>query len=332
MTSFISYAQNFEDVALFRALGSIERGFYIDIGAFHPQQHSVTKAFYDRGWSGINVEPNPTRHDQIQDARPRDTTLRVAISSAPGTLQLTIFENDALSTTSAETIETHGSNHEVVNVVEVTAMTLESLWDEHVPAGTDVHFLKLDIEGSERDVIKHFDWKTYRPWIVVVESTKPETDIDISAEWEQSLLDGGFLFAHNDRLNRFYVAQEHEELASALALPPSLHDRILPAETAALRLRVHELTVADSNAAALRTRVEELTEVRAEAEAQIRELHTALAEQSQRITRAELSALEAQQLYRDVLESTSWRITRPLRAISRFARGRLRPPAPPTQL
>jgi hypothetical protein len=255
----------------------------------------------------------------------------VAISTAPGTIQLTIFENDALSTTSAETIEMHGSNHEVVNVVDVTAMTLESLWDEYVPSGTDVHFLKLDMEGGERDVIRSFDWSRYRPWVVVVESTKPETEIDISAEWEQSLLDGGFLLAYNDRLNRFYVASEHLSLVAALALPPSLHDRLVPAETVALRARVHELTGFGAETAALRSRINDLTAVQSEAAAQIEQLHSALGEQSQRIARAELSALEAQQLYQDVLASTSWRITSPLRAISRFARGRSRPPAPPAQ-
>jgi hypothetical protein len=29
----VSYAQNFEDVILWRALGAIERGVYIDVGA-----------------------------------------------------------------------------------------------------------------------------------------------------------------------------------------------------------------------------------------------------------------------------------------------------------
>lgn len=53
----VSYAQNFEDVMLWRALGHIENGFYVDIGAQHPTIDSVSKAFYERGWSGINVEP-----------------------------------------------------------------------------------------------------------------------------------------------------------------------------------------------------------------------------------------------------------------------------------
>lgn len=55
--TFISYAQNLEDVILFRALKGVEQGFYIDAGAQDPEIDSVTKAFYERGWRGINIEP-----------------------------------------------------------------------------------------------------------------------------------------------------------------------------------------------------------------------------------------------------------------------------------
>ena len=59
---FISYAQNNEDVLLWRALGHVRDGFYIDVGANDPVEHSVTKAFYDAGWRGISIEPLPAFH------------------------------------------------------------------------------------------------------------------------------------------------------------------------------------------------------------------------------------------------------------------------------
>lgn len=54
-----TYAQNFEDVLLWRALRHVPEGRYVDVGAGHPELHSVTKLFYDAGWSGINIEPVP---------------------------------------------------------------------------------------------------------------------------------------------------------------------------------------------------------------------------------------------------------------------------------
>ncbi len=44
--TFISFAQNAEDVMLWRALGHVRAGFYIDVGAQDPELDSVTHAFY----------------------------------------------------------------------------------------------------------------------------------------------------------------------------------------------------------------------------------------------------------------------------------------------
>ena len=59
----ITYAQNFEDVMLERALKSVSAGTYIDVGAWHPEFDSVTRHFYERGWSGINIEPVPAHYE-----------------------------------------------------------------------------------------------------------------------------------------------------------------------------------------------------------------------------------------------------------------------------
>jgi len=53
--TFISYAQNFEDVMLWRALGHVSAGRYIDVGAQDPVVDSVSKAFYEHGWRRIHV-------------------------------------------------------------------------------------------------------------------------------------------------------------------------------------------------------------------------------------------------------------------------------------
>jgi hypothetical protein len=50
--SFVSYAQNFEDVVLWPALKHVQNDFYIDIGAQHPVVNFISKAFYEN----IDVE------------------------------------------------------------------------------------------------------------------------------------------------------------------------------------------------------------------------------------------------------------------------------------
>ena len=67
--TFVSYAQNHEDVLLFRALGHVRNGVYVDVGASHPEEDSVTKAFSDRGWTGVNIEPSPETFALLDRAR-----------------------------------------------------------------------------------------------------------------------------------------------------------------------------------------------------------------------------------------------------------------------
>jgi len=92
--TFISYAQNNEDVLLWRALGHIKNGYYIDVGANDPVEHSVTKSFYDAGWSGISVEPLPKYHQAFLEQRPRDTNLAIAAGAVDG--ELTLYDVPAV--------------------------------------------------------------------------------------------------------------------------------------------------------------------------------------------------------------------------------------------
>lgn len=61
----ISYAQNGEDVILNRLFPPEYKGFYVDAGAAHPDVHSVTRHFYERGWRGINIEPLQNFYDLV---------------------------------------------------------------------------------------------------------------------------------------------------------------------------------------------------------------------------------------------------------------------------
>ena len=75
----VSYSQNREDILLARALPG-RTGFYIDVGAADPIEFSVTKLFYDRGWSGVNVEPQADYYRKLVADRPRDTNLQLVVS------------------------------------------------------------------------------------------------------------------------------------------------------------------------------------------------------------------------------------------------------------
>jgi FkbM family methyltransferase len=221
--TMISYAQNFEDVMLMRALRHVRNGFYVDVGAQHPINGSVTKAFHERGWQGINIEPVQRWFEMVCADRPGDVNLAVPICEKPGIVELFDVEDTGLSTLRGDYAGEHEASGRHVEIRRLKAHRLSSVFRAYAPR--DVHFLKIDVEGMEASVVRSLDLGRYRPWIIVVEATKPNSPEPSFAEWEPILLDSGYTMVYDDGLNRFYVAGEHAELAKSFDRPPNFFDR-----------------------------------------------------------------------------------------------------------
>ena len=219
-----SYAQNFEDVMLWRALRGVDRGFYIDVGAWSPDNHSVTRLFYERGWRGLNIEANPAMLEAFDLRRPHDHNLGIAVSDRDGEAEMQVIGDTGLSTLEPAIARKAEESGFDAACVTVPMRTLAAIWDEFVPAGQTVHFLKVDVEGHEAPVIRGADWARHRPWVVVVEATVPMSQEPNHAAWEPHLVGAGYAFVWFDGLNRFYVADEHPELAAAFDAPPNVFD------------------------------------------------------------------------------------------------------------
>jgi FkbM family methyltransferase len=238
---FVTYAQNFEDLMLYRALRDVTSGFYIDVGANLPHAESVTKAFYDRGWHGINVEPTQATYEALVDARPRDTNLPIALWNEPGERTLfLVAETEAFATLNPHWAQVHRDAGRTVTEARIATDTLASICERHVGA-SDIHFLKVDVEGGELEVFQGGDFTQWRPWIVLGEAHGPDFFANKYQPWEDLLLGEGYVFAYTDGLNRFYIASERaEDLRSAFAVPPNVYDNwIRGSEVAALARAEH---------------------------------------------------------------------------------------------
>ena len=329
--TIISYAQNYEDVMLWRALKHVEKGFYIDVGAWSPDIDSVTKFFYQNNWSGINVEPNPEFHGQYASRRSRDVNLRMAVGDKEGCIVINFMTNPGLSTAIDEFAKQHESAGWSSTRQEVQLTTLSVICKEHIKPDQPIHFLKVDVEGLELAVLRGNDWTVYRPWIVVVEATLPMSQIESYEDWEPILLNGGYVFAYADGLNRFYVAGEHTELMGAFKYPPNVFDGFLlssqleavskfeQAESKAQQAE-SKAQQAESKAqqaefkaqqAEFKAQQAEFKAQQAESKAQQAESKAQQAES--RAQQAEVVITEQARRLVAIYSSKSWRITAPLR-------------------
>ncbi|WEN14950.1 FkbM family methyltransferase [Rhodanobacter sp. AS-Z3] len=237
--SFVSYAQNYEDVMVARALRGIRHGFYIDVGAQDPVDDSVTKAFYEMGWRGINIEPVTHWFQRLVVDRPHDINLQLAVSDRPGRLHLFEVIDSGLSTTDPEFARRHVQAGHQIRESDVECVTLDNICK--TCRVTEVHFLKIDCEGGEAATLRGFSLEELRPWIILLEATEPNSQKPAYMEWEPLLTGRGYHFVYEDGLNRFYVADEHVELDEAFSYPPNVFDYFVRASEMKAR---NELDVA----------------------------------------------------------------------------------------
>jgi len=221
--AFVSYAQNLEDVMLWRALRHVENGFYIDVGAADPTECSVTRAFYDRGWRGINIEPSEQYFTKLAEFRTRDVNLQVAIGETEGSHPFFVVPRTGLSTLCPDVAMQNMKAGWPVHETRVRTMTLAAVCRTHAPP--EFHLLKIDVEGAEQRVLAGADFDSFRPWIVLVEATRPLSQEAAHESWEPILNGSGYRYVWFDGLNRFYLAAErYDELHQHFCTPPNIFD------------------------------------------------------------------------------------------------------------
>lgn len=205
----VSYAQYKEDVILDALLNTKKKGFYIDVGANYPVIDSVTKRFYDRGWTGINIEPIKGLYSQLKQDRPRDINLLCGLGREKGKAVLREYIDVPGHSTFSQA-EKRGHGGHKYKDYEVPIETLSSVIHKHA-AGKNIDFIKIDVEGFEHEVVSGNDWGKNRPVVICIESNHKAED------WSKILIDSGYILAISDGLNDYYVAIEHKSIMEGLA-------------------------------------------------------------------------------------------------------------------
>jgi FkbM family methyltransferase len=271
-----SYAQNYEDVRLWRAFRDIERGRYLDIGTQDPTHDSVSRFFYDRGWRGVHVEPTPHYAAAMRDARPDEKVIEAAVSCSPMPLVFFEIPNTGLSTGVPEIAKFHEEAGWSHREILVPTISLASLLDY---MGQDtIHWLKIDVEGMEADVLMSWGDHPARPAALVIEATRPNTQEPTHEAWQDMVTGRGYREALFDGLSRYFIHETEAHRAKDLALSPNVFDGFQVLRThfstqhlasESERLLADQRSEAEAEAQAYSEQMAETTAAAADASAQL---------------------------------------------------------------
>lgn len=173
-----SYSQQGEDLIIDQLLINKEgetgfcgeTGFYVDVGAHDPTRFSNTKRFYDKGWSGINIDPNPVLIRKFETQRKRDRNLALGIGIKEGALAFYEFFPSTISTISSkEAVSYKRTGFKLISKNKVPVRTLRSVLKEY-SKGKKIDFLSIDTEGTDLEVLQSNDWNNFKPKVICVET------------------------------------------------------------------------------------------------------------------------------------------------------------------
>ncbi len=166
-----TFAQCGEDIIvafIFYSL-KIDKPTYFDIGTNHPIHLNNTYYFYNKGSSGICIEPDPDLFPAIKRTRGKDICLNAGIGIGEETeANFYVMSTNTLNTFCQETALRYASygKQQIKKVIPISLITISEISKKYfVP-----DFISLDVEGYELSILKSIDFNILRPKVFCIET------------------------------------------------------------------------------------------------------------------------------------------------------------------
>ena len=165
-----TYSEWGEDLFILKHFKKLNKGFYIDVGAYHPFFLSNTQLLFKKKWEGINIDINPTSIEIFNNARPNDYNINAAVSNRNKKYINYYTKNiiNLLSTTIIDAAKMSFLNNSF-NIRKAKCCSLNNIISKTKFKNRRIDFLNIDTEKSEVDVLKSLNFGKHKPKLICVE-------------------------------------------------------------------------------------------------------------------------------------------------------------------
>ena len=144
---------------------------YLDLGANHARELSNTYYFYEKGAKGVLVEANPELIPELKLMRSRDLVLNYCVSAnTDDEIDFYILNGDGLSSADYSSVEEALRVNQVLKIEKTTkvkCITIKRILEDYVKVPPTI--LNVDIEGTEMEVLRSYDFERFRPTLICIE-------------------------------------------------------------------------------------------------------------------------------------------------------------------
>ena len=175
----VSYGQFGEDLFLTLLFGYEKtNGVYVDVGCFEPIFYSNTYIFYERGWRGVAIDPNPSLKSRWARRRPGDTFVNCAIAKSHETMTYLQHEEQPARNRVVHESEMHDPAQYKASACE--AAPLSEILSQHLRAPR-IDLMNIDCEGRDLEVLETHDFAKHRPSVIAIEDRDISLETPVSA-------------------------------------------------------------------------------------------------------------------------------------------------------
>jgi FkbM family methyltransferase len=166
-----SYSASGADCIVQSILRDVKSGTYIDIGANHPKLDNNTYYFYEKGWSGLAVDPNMDFDVMWKHERPLDKFEPVVVSLEEGVFNYYKFPDSTLNGIDETQMTRYSKRFPIEEIVVEKRLgkTLDNLRSLYL-AKKEIHFLSIDVEGAELDILSGANLRAWKPGVILIET------------------------------------------------------------------------------------------------------------------------------------------------------------------
>ena len=162
------YSQFGEDKILFEIIPkNLSKGFYVDVGCFHPKKYSNTYMLFKRGWYGVNIDMEQDKIKTFDIARPKDFNYIGAISDKIENVKIFRNQKFGVSSTINKNII---DKKDIIDETEIKTQTLNDVLELSPFKNKEIDLLNVDTEGNDFKVLRSLDFKIYNPKIIIIET------------------------------------------------------------------------------------------------------------------------------------------------------------------
>ncbi len=163
-----TYSMYGEDLVIEKFFKKKNKGYYVDVGCYHPIDGNNTYLLYKKGWNGVNIDINLLSIDLFKKARKDDVNLNIAVSNKYKKVKLYYRK-------SINMLNTIDKKFAKINFKKgfktktIYSNSLNSILKDSRYKNKKIDFLNLDIEGNELNALLSINFKKYKPKLICIE-------------------------------------------------------------------------------------------------------------------------------------------------------------------